>query len=394
MKSDSLTDANSISEAKLRANRANAKLSCGPKTDAGKARSRLNALKHGLTARTSWPGQDARRSQEFFRCAWARLDPRNPLEETCVANLLRSRLQEDLFLDVERTVLLRRPVSFTPDDGRPFTFLHDAGALSTMEQLTRHLAHLTRATEKDLVTLMRVRQENWGERRESALAGTWVEDLGPAEPDEVGTAGPEVKHPAGPPVNLGTLQDTLADNRLILPGEGAQVYEALVRELWATFRPANMLEGFVACDIIQTQWRLDRVPNIQSVLLERSAISATEHNCGLGFAFIQDSQRCQALETLRQYDAVLRQRLEKRMALFRKLRKQGWLDDTLANVQPPAKQRSSVASSSASFGQSTSGLTPSSQMSRLSITSKNGDERSKSSTQQPNIKLTGDEFAQ
>ena len=39
----------SVSEAKLAANRRNAQRSCGPKTPAGKARSRCNALKHGLT---------------------------------------------------------------------------------------------------------------------------------------------------------------------------------------------------------------------------------------------------------------------------------------------------------------------------------------------------------
>jgi hypothetical protein len=37
-----------ISDRKLRANRANAKRSTGPRTDAGKAASRRNALKHGI----------------------------------------------------------------------------------------------------------------------------------------------------------------------------------------------------------------------------------------------------------------------------------------------------------------------------------------------------------
>jgi hypothetical protein len=37
-----------ISERKLQANRANAKHSTGPRTDAGKAASRWNALKHGI----------------------------------------------------------------------------------------------------------------------------------------------------------------------------------------------------------------------------------------------------------------------------------------------------------------------------------------------------------
>jgi hypothetical protein len=39
-----------ISERKLQANRANAKRSTGPKTEAGKAASRRNALKHGITS--------------------------------------------------------------------------------------------------------------------------------------------------------------------------------------------------------------------------------------------------------------------------------------------------------------------------------------------------------
>ena len=43
---------NNISEAQLAANRANAQLSVGPKTSAGKAIASLNALKTGLTGRT------------------------------------------------------------------------------------------------------------------------------------------------------------------------------------------------------------------------------------------------------------------------------------------------------------------------------------------------------
>jgi hypothetical protein len=42
-----------IPEPRIRANRANAKLSTGPRTEPGKQRSSLNALRHGLTARTA-----------------------------------------------------------------------------------------------------------------------------------------------------------------------------------------------------------------------------------------------------------------------------------------------------------------------------------------------------
>jgi len=42
-------------EAQIRANRENAKKSCGPKSDAGKQRAKLNALKHGFRAQNAEP---------------------------------------------------------------------------------------------------------------------------------------------------------------------------------------------------------------------------------------------------------------------------------------------------------------------------------------------------
>ncbi len=48
------------SPARIAANRANARKSTGPRTEAGKARSRANAVKHGLTgAGVALPGEDA-----------------------------------------------------------------------------------------------------------------------------------------------------------------------------------------------------------------------------------------------------------------------------------------------------------------------------------------------
>ena len=68
------TKARKTSAAKVEANRRNAQKSKGPTSDEGKARSRYNALKHGMTAKTVLlPGDD---HQEFagrsFRCRWAR----------------------------------------------------------------------------------------------------------------------------------------------------------------------------------------------------------------------------------------------------------------------------------------------------------------------------------
>jgi hypothetical protein len=54
------------SPARLAANRANARLSTGPKTDEGKRRSRVNALKHGLAAEVVVPFEDVDAVAERF----------------------------------------------------------------------------------------------------------------------------------------------------------------------------------------------------------------------------------------------------------------------------------------------------------------------------------------
>ena len=52
---------------RLEANRANAKRSTGPKTEAGKSRSKLNALKHGLSAEKVVIGDEDPREFEALR---------------------------------------------------------------------------------------------------------------------------------------------------------------------------------------------------------------------------------------------------------------------------------------------------------------------------------------
>lgn len=58
-----------VSEAKLMANRRNAKKSTGPRTEAGKTRSRLNALKHGILAGEAVirAGEGAEEAEAFER---------------------------------------------------------------------------------------------------------------------------------------------------------------------------------------------------------------------------------------------------------------------------------------------------------------------------------------
>lgn len=80
------------SEKQLVANRTNADLSTGPRTDEGKARSRYNALKHGLTAeRVVIPGEDPALYAAFRDWVFDAVAPQSILEED-LADRLASTL--------------------------------------------------------------------------------------------------------------------------------------------------------------------------------------------------------------------------------------------------------------------------------------------------------------
>jgi len=337
MKTDLLSEAKAVSEAKLKANAANAKLSTGPKNT---TRSRFNARRHGLSGNPALAGQGVRRNQEFSGDAWARLGPRNPMEATWMTRLLQSRSYQQDFFRVERTVLTRRPLEH-PDNEALFPFLDDPQALHTLEAMSRHLAHLTQVTFKSLSELLQVRKESWGE---------WApEDPGDYQSPQWNPANQQAAHPSDPPQEKtgvssqpvpGTLEACLAYRQWLLPGEDEKAFEAMARELWATFRPANTLEGFLATDFVIAQWRLDRVLQIQGIVFERSACSVSGHDHGPGLSFVADTQRLGALESLRLYEKAIRKSIEKVMVLWRKLRKQGWADadgsDTESTQSDPA----------------------------------------------------------
>jgi hypothetical protein len=69
------------SEKQLAANRANAQKSTGPKTEEGKQRSRMNALRHGLTAQvTLMTGEDRDAHDKFVNAFVADLAPEGAVE--------------------------------------------------------------------------------------------------------------------------------------------------------------------------------------------------------------------------------------------------------------------------------------------------------------------------
>ena len=78
--------------AQIQANRRNAQKSTGPKTERGKAHAKLNAIKHGLTARTIMPvlpQEDPKELENKIQQAIAAMQPRNPLELDLVCRAVR-----------------------------------------------------------------------------------------------------------------------------------------------------------------------------------------------------------------------------------------------------------------------------------------------------------------
>ena len=80
-----------ISEAMRAANRANAQASTGPRTEAGKRRARMNALRHGLSSRDPktavLPGEDAAQFAALKADLAARFRPEGDMERELVAEM-------------------------------------------------------------------------------------------------------------------------------------------------------------------------------------------------------------------------------------------------------------------------------------------------------------------
>ncbi|SRR5713101_8513271 len=96
-----------ISERKLKANRRNAGRSTGPRTAAGKKRSRWNALKHGLTAKTTLlPGLEcAKEFRRLVRGYIKAFKPKGTVEKSLVQQLAACDQQVQRGFRVERNEL-------------------------------------------------------------------------------------------------------------------------------------------------------------------------------------------------------------------------------------------------------------------------------------------------
>jgi hypothetical protein len=78
--------------AQIEANRVDAQKSTGPRRLEGKARARLNALKHGMSARTVMPvlpHEDPKQLEDRIQQFITAIQPRNALERDLVCQAAR-----------------------------------------------------------------------------------------------------------------------------------------------------------------------------------------------------------------------------------------------------------------------------------------------------------------
>jgi hypothetical protein len=141
-------------------NRANAKHSTGPKTQAGKHRSSLNALRHGLTGQTIvLPTDDLKSYQHHIQSFVNEYHPQGPTESQLVQSLADTAWRQNRAAALETNLITLALEPNQPDDqlGTALAIAaaldHQARALST---LSIHTQRLARQFEKTLALLHQI----------------------------------------------------------------------------------------------------------------------------------------------------------------------------------------------------------------------------------------------
>src|SRR6266851_5293839 len=155
-------------QARIARNRENAQHSTGPKTEAGKQRSSLNALRHGLTGHTIvLPTEDLAAYQRFTKRFFDDLKPQGILEEQLVQSLADTSWRLNRIPALENNLLTLGFAEHSDDINTEHPEVHAALAIAealreqtrAFTALSMHGQRLSRQFEKTLNQLRELQAE-------------------------------------------------------------------------------------------------------------------------------------------------------------------------------------------------------------------------------------------
>jgi hypothetical protein len=150
-------------ESRNRANSANASLSTGPRTAAGKQRSSQNALTHGLTAASAvLPSEDQAAYEEHRRRFFDEYEPATPTESQLTQELADTAWRLNRIPTLEAALLDRAANPPTEQAAIDFDIVDAHRALAT---LGLHYTRLSRQFQKTVNQLREIQSESAERKR-------------------------------------------------------------------------------------------------------------------------------------------------------------------------------------------------------------------------------------
>jgi hypothetical protein len=170
------------SVAQLNANRLNAQRSTGPRTEAGKAASRFNALTYGLEARSRViPGEDPAQLESLAAAYHGQFNPVGPLEDFLVETIVQADWNRRRYTRVEAQLYralmaaaqrrLDAPADPDPLSELAAVFGDDVTGAKILQSAFRQLASAERSYFRALTELRRAQKERRAEERAEEAEG-------------------------------------------------------------------------------------------------------------------------------------------------------------------------------------------------------------------------------
>jgi hypothetical protein len=158
-------------QSQINANRMNAQKSTGPKTPEGKAKSRRNALQHGLTAKTCMlADEDPNDLLDMIAELVEKFDPQDTDEDFLIQRMAKARIRYNRIMPLEASIFnLRLVVDKAPDPlieaqglscQRAWAYMRDANGGNALSKLSRYETALLREYDRsrhELEKLQKIR---------------------------------------------------------------------------------------------------------------------------------------------------------------------------------------------------------------------------------------------